>query len=200
MSDVRRTSPAAQRNASAIAAVLADTLPRTGLVLEIASGSGEHAVAFAERWPELAWQPTDRDPEALASIDAWAAEAGLANMRPALALDVERWPWPISAASAVICINLVHIAPWSACEALMRGAAAVLPQGAPLYMYGAMKIGGRFTADSNVAFDESLRARDPAWGVRDLEAVEAAARVHGLRLVRTEAMPANNSSLVFVRA
>jgi hypothetical protein len=200
MSDVRRTSPAAQRNASAIAAILAETLPETGLVLEIASGSGEHALAFAERWPRLTWQPTDRDPAALASIDAWAAEARLANVRPALALDVERWPWPISAAAAVICINLVHIAPWSACEALMRGAAAVLPQGAPLYMYGAMKVEGRFTADSNVAFDQSLRARDPAWGVRDLEAVEAEARVNGLRLARTEAMPANNFSLVFVRA
>lgn len=196
--DSRRTSPAAQRNAAAIAGVLAEVLPDSGLALEIASGSGEHAVAFAQRWPGLTWQPTDRDPAALASIDAWAAEAGLHNLRPAILLDVER-PWQIPAAQAVICINLVHIAPWSACEALMRGAAAVLPQGAPLFMYGAMKVGGQFTADSNAAFDESLRARDPAWGVRDLEAVEAEANKHGLMLARTVAMPANNFSLVFVR-
>lgn len=199
MTDARRTSPAAQRNAAAIAEVLGEVLPAAGLVLEIASGSGEHSLAFAGRWPGLTWQPTDRDPDALASIDAWAAGAGLTNIRPARRLDVEDWPWPIPAAQAVICINLVHIAPWSACEALMRGAAAVLPPGAPLYLYGAMKVGGEFTADSNAAFDRSLRARDPAWGVRDLEAVEAEARANGLRLVRTAAMPANNFSLVFVR-
>jgi len=202
MTDARRTSPAAQRNTAAIAEVLAEYVqftPEAGLMLEIASGSGEHVLAFARRWPGLIWQPTDRDPDALASIDAWAAEAGLANVRPALLLDVERGPWPIPAAQAVICINLVHIAPWSACEALMRGAGAVLPRGAPLFLYGAMKVGGQFTADSNAAFDRSLRARDPAWGVRDLEAVEAEALANGLRLVRTVAMPANNFSLVFER-
>jgi hypothetical protein len=195
----KRTSPAAQRNAEVIAGVLAEVLPARGLVLEIASGSGEHAVALAGRFPEITWQPTDRDGAALASIDAWAAEAGLANLRPALTLDVERQPWPVAQAAAVVCINLVHIAPWSACVALMRGAAAVLEVGSPLYMYGAMKVGGRFTADSNEAFDRSLRASDPAWGVRDLEAVAAEGLKNGLRLARTVAMPANNFSLVFVR-
>lgn len=200
MNDARRTSAAAQRNESAIADVLAEVLPAAGLVLEIASGSGEHVAAFSGRWPGLAWQPTDRDPEALASIDAWAAEAGRTNVRPALLLDVERWPSEgITGVLAVICINLVHIAPWSACVALMRGVAAVLPRGAPFYMYGPMKVGGEFTTESNAAFDRSLRSRDPAWGVRDLEAVEAEARSNGLLLVRTVAMPANNFSLVFTR-
>lgn len=198
MSDARWSSPAAQRNASPIAAVLAEAAPETGLVLEIASGSGEHTAAFCGLWPRLTWQPTERDPAALASIDAWAA--GAANVLPAQVLDVERWPWPITAAAMVICINLVHIAPWSACEALLRGAAATLPQGAPLFMYGPMKVDGRFTSDSNLEFDRSLRARDPAWGVRDLEAVAAEASRHGLGLVRTVPMPANNFSLVFVRA
>lgn len=196
----RRTSPAAQRNVWAIGDVLAEVLPSEGLALEIASGSGEHAVAFARRFSGLTWQPTDRDPAALASIDAWAEETpDLGNLRPALALDVMRWPWPVAEAAAVLAINLVHIAPWAACEALMRGAAAVLRAGSPLYVYGAMKVGGVFTADSNAAFDQSLRARDPAWGVRDLEAVEAEALLNGLRLTRTVAMPANNFSLVFVR-
>lgn len=199
--DARRTSAAALRNTTAIAEVLTEVLPATGLVLEIASGSGEHVAAFSGRWPRLAWQPTDGDPAALASIDAWAADAGRTNVRPALALDVERWPWPdFTGVRAVICINLVHIAPWSACEALMRGSAAVLPPGAPLVMYGPMKVGGEFTTDSNAAFDQSLRSRDPAWGVRDLEAVAAAALHHGLTLTRTVAMPANNFSLVFTRA
>jgi hypothetical protein len=197
----RRTSPAALRNASAIAEVLAEALPTAGLVLEIASGSGEHAVTFARRFPGLTWQPTDRDPAALASIDAWAAEAEpkLSNLRPALALDVTRRPWPVTEAAAVVAINLLHIAPWAACEALMRGAGELLAAGAPLVVYGAMKVDGAFTSDSNAAFDASLRSRDPAWGVRDLEAVAAEAVKNGLALTRTLAMPANNFSLVFVR-
>lgn len=195
----RRSSPAALRNASAIGDVLAEVLPTSGLVLEIASGSGEHAVAFASRFLGVTWQPTDRDPAALASIDAWAAEAGLANLRPARVLDVLAWPWPVTEAAAIVAINMIHIAPWTACEALMRGAGAVLREGSPLVVYGAMKVGGEFTADSNAAFDRSLRASDPAWGVRDLEGVAAEAAKHGLALMRTVAMPANNFSLVFVR-
>ncbi|MBL9101728.1 MAG: DUF938 domain-containing protein [Myxococcales bacterium] len=197
----RRTSPAALRNAPAIAEVLAEVLPTAGLVLEIASGSGEHAVSFARRFPGVTWQPTDLDPAALASIDAWAAEAEpkLSNLRPAQALDVTRRPWPVFEAAAVVAINLLHIAPWAACEALMRGAGELLAAGSPLVVYGAMKVGGAFTSDSNAAFDASLRARDPAWGVRDLEAVAAEAAENGLALTRTLAMPANNFSLVFVR-
>lgn len=196
----RRTSPAAQRNVSAIAAVLAEVLPTSGLVLEIASGSGEHARAFAGAFPGVTWQPSDADPEALASIDAWATEAGLANLRPALHLDAHRWPWPVAEAEAIVCINMIHIAPWEACLGLMRGAAALLRPGAPLYLYGAMKIAGELSAASNVDFDASLRSRDPAWGVRDLEAVAAAGRDRGLELERTVAMPANNYSLVLRRA
>jgi cyclopropane fatty-acyl-phospholipid synthase-like methyltransferase len=195
----KRTSPAAQRNTAAIGDVLAEVLPPEGLVLEIASGSGEHAAAFARRFPGVTWQPTDRDAAALASIDAWAAEAELPNLLKARALDVTMWPWPVAEAAAVVAINLVHIAPWTACEALMRGAGAVLRAGSPLLLYGAMKVNGAFTSESNAAFDRSLRASDPAWGVRDLEAVAAEAQRSGLRLTRTVAMPANNFSLVFVR-
>ena len=196
----RRTSPAAQRNLGAIEDVLAEVLPGRGLVLEIASGSGEHAVGLAREFPGVIWQPSDADPEALASIDAWASDAGLKNLRPALRLDAMQWPWPVHEADAIVCINMIHIAPWDACLGLMCGAAALLAVGAPLYLYGAMKIGGEFTAPSNAEFDASLRARDPAWGVRDLAAVAAAARACGLEHGRTVAMPANNFSLVFRRS
>jgi len=196
----RRTSPAAQRNLGAIEGVLAEVLPAQGLVLEIASGSGEHAVGLAAAFPGLTWQPSDADPEALASTNAWAAGSGLTNLRPALHLDATQWPWPVREADAVVCINMIHIAPWAACLGLMRGAAALLQVGAPLYVYGAMKIDGEFTAPSNADFDASLRARDPAWGLRDLAAVAAAARTHGLELARTLAMPANNFSLIFKKS
>jgi SAM-dependent methyltransferase len=195
----RRSSPAALRNASPIREVLREVLPARGRVLEIASGSGEHAMAFAAAFPGLEWQPSDQDPEALASIDAWAAEAGLPNLRPALRLDVARLPWPVAAADAVVCINMLHISPWSATEALMAGAAAVLPAGGPLYIYGAMHVDGRPTSDSNAEVGRSLRSRDPAWGVRDLEAVAAAGEARGLVLARTTAMPAHNFSLVLRR-
>ncbi len=195
----RRTSPAAQRNLGAIEGVLAEVLPARGLVLEIASGSGEHAMGLAAAFPGLTWQPSDAAPEALASINAWAAGSGLTNLRPAVRLDATQWPWPVREADAVVCINMIHIAPWAACLGLMRGAAGLLQVGSPLYVYGAMKIDGQFTAPSNADFDASLRARDPAWGVRDLEAVAGAARAHGLELRRTVAMPANNFSLIFFR-
>ncbi len=196
----RRTSPAALRNQGPICEVLAGVLPRAGVVLEIASGSGEHAMAFAAAFPGLTWQPSDRDPDALASIDAWALEAGLANLRPAAVLDVTGWPWPVAAADAIVCINMIHIAPWAACEALMRGAAALLRPGAPLYLYGPMNRDGRFTAPSNETFDSWLRASDPSWGVRDLADVTAAAATRGLALAEVVPMPANNFSLVFRRA
>lgn len=179
--------------------MLAEVLPPRGLVLEVASGSGEHAVGFGAAFPGVTWQPSDADPEALASIDAWAADAGLANLRPALTLDARAWPWPVAEAEAIVCINMIHIAPWEACLGLMRGAGALLRPGAPLYLYGAMRVGGQLTAASNVEFDASLRSRDPAWGVRDLEAVAAAARAEGLELERTVVMPANNLSLIFRR-
>lgn len=195
----KRTSEAAQRNRDAILAVLERVLPASGRVLEIASGSGEHALAFASALPGLTWQPSERDAEGLASIAAWAAECGPANLLGPVELDVLRWPWPVREADAIVCINMIHIAPWAACEALLRGAGALLRPGAPLYLYGAMKLEGRHTAASNAAFDASLRARDPSWGVRDLGEVTAAAQAEGLALAEVVPMPANNFSLVLRR-
>ena len=180
--------------------MLRRVLPERGRVVEIASGSGEHAVAFAERLPGLDFQPSDPDPEARASIDAWRAAAGLPNLLPALALDVHERPWPLDAdPDAVLCANLIHIAPWSACLALLEGAAERLGPGAPLVLYGPYREGGCHTAPSNEAFDRSLRERDPRWGVRDLEAVRDEARARGLELEEVVTMPANNRTLVLRR-
>lgn len=193
----KRHAPAAERNATPILEVLRRVLPDRGLVLEIASGTGQHAAHVARALPALTWQPSDPDPDARASIAAWCAEVALPNLRPPLALDVTR-PWPIDAADAIVCINMVHIAPWTAALALLAGAAARLPAGGPLYLYGPYRFDG-VTAPSNEAFDASLRARDPAWGVRDVRDLEAAAAAQGLALVETVAMPANNHSLIFRR-
>jgi SAM-dependent methyltransferase len=197
MTDRRLHAPATSRNREPILAVLRRHLPASGLVLEIASGSGEHAVHFATALPQLVLQPSDPDPEARASIDAWIASSGLNNVRPALALDVMQEPWPADEAAAVLCINMVHISPWSATEALVRGAARILPPGGVLCLYGPYKRDGAHTAPSNEAFDASLRARNPDWGVRDLEAVAALAAAHGFAAPTVEPMPANNFSLVF---
>jgi hypothetical protein len=175
--------------------VLRGILPARGLLLEVASGSGEHALHFAPAFPGLTFQPSDPDPEARASIDAWCAETP--NVRPALALDATARDWPLARADAVLCINMIHIAPWSACEGLLGGAARILPPGAPLVLYGPFKRGGAHTADSNVAFDAELRARNPDWGVRDLEAVAAAATGFGPPQVTP--MPANNLTVAFRR-
>jgi SAM-dependent methyltransferase len=199
MADRRRSAPAAQRNRDAILAVLAEHLPRRGLVLEVASGSGEHAVHFATHLPHLDFQPSDPDPAARASIDAWSAEAGLANLRFALDLDAAREPWPIRTAAALLCINMAHIAPWPAVCGLMSGAGRILGPGGVLYLYGPYKRDGQHTAPSNAAFDETLRARNAAWGVRDLEAVAAEAAANGFAPPIVIPMPANNFSLVFCR-
>jgi SAM-dependent methyltransferase len=169
------------------------------LVLEVASGSGEHAVHFAQAFPYLEFQPSDPDADARASIDAWVASLGLANVRPAIALDAATDMWPIATADAVLCINMIHIAPWQAAVGLMRGAAKVLADGGVLYLYGPFRRGGAHTAPSNDAFDRSLRAQNPEWGVRDLEAVTALGSDHGFAPPIIEAMPANNLSLVFQR-
>lgn len=200
MPDPRRSAPAALRNRDAILTALRALLPPTGLVLEVASGSGEHAVHFAAALPDLVFQPSDPDPRARASIDAWAAGAGLPNLRPALALDAAMSPgaWPIARADAVLCINMVHIAPWEAALGLVRGAARLLPTGAPLVLYGPFRRGGAHTARSNAAFDAALRAEDPRWGVRDLEALAEAAAGFGPPTVVP--MPANNLVLAFRRA
>ncbi len=197
--DRRRFAPAAQRNREPIRAVLAGVLPELGLALEIASGSGEHSIYFARHFPRLDWQPSDPERDNRASIDAWRAAEGLANLRAALDLDVAAEPWPIAQADAVLCINMIHIAPWAATAALLRGAARLLPAGAPLCLYGPYKRDGAHTAPSNAEFDASLRARNPDWGLRDMAAVSAQAADCGFDLRDTVAMPANNFTLVFRR-
>ena len=195
---MKRFAPATARNGEPIRAVLAQHLPARGSVLEIAAGSGEHAVYFAGAFPALTWQPTDPDPDALASITAWCDEADLPNLRAPLQLDVTAAAWPVASADAIVCINMIHIAPWSAALGLFAGAARTLPAGGLLYLYGPYRVGGVFTAPSNADFDRSLRARDPSWGVRELADVTAAAAA-GFTLRATVAMPANNHSLVFRR-
>lgn len=197
MNDVRRFAPATARNREPILEVLARVVPDGARVLEIASGSGEHAVFLSERLPVASWQPTDPDAESRASIDAWSAELSARRVRPALDLDVTRSPWPVESCDVVVCINMVHISPWEATEGLLRGAALLLPKEGVLYLYGPYRRGGEHTAPSNESFDQSLRARDPRWGVRDLEAVSALGEREGLALGEVVAMPANNFSVVF---
>jgi SAM-dependent methyltransferase len=195
-SAARRHSPSAARNRGPILDVLRRVLPAEGLVLEIASGTGEHVIHFAQHLPGLVWQPSDADADSMASIEAWRAAARLANVRPALALDVLAEPWPVQQADAIVCINMIHISPWTATEALLRGAARTLRPGGVLYLYGPYRRRGRPTAPSNEAFDADLRRRDPEWGLRELEAVADAAARRGLRLRETVDMPANNLSVV----
>lgn len=197
---MKRYAPATDRNREPILAVLRGVLPSSGLVLEIASGSGQHAAFFAPHFPGLLWQPTDPDPDALASIEAFRAEVGAPNLLSPRMLDVTRDDWGIDAAAAIVCINMIHIAPWAACEGLFRGAERLLSAGAPLYLYGPFQFDGRFTAPSNEAFDASLRERDPAWGVRDLADVTAFAKERGFSREAVVPMPANNHSIVFRRA
>jgi hypothetical protein len=196
---LKREAPAAARNREPIAAVLREVLPAGGTILEVASGTGEHAAWFASLFEGLDWQPSDPDPEALASIRAWREEAGLANLLEPLRLDASAQDWPVVAADAILCVNMVHISPWAATAGLMRGAGRLLPPRAPLVLYGPYRRAGVPTAPSNEAFDESLRARNPEWGLRDLEAVEAEGAAQGLRLERIFEMPANNLTLVFRR-
>jgi len=199
--DARQFAPAAARNREPIWNVLQRHLPAKGLVLEVASGSGEHVVHFARAsGPQVVYQPSDPDAGARASIDAWAAASGLPNIRTALALDAAVDPWPIAGADVVLCFNMIHIAPWAAAVGLVRGAARVLPAGCLLFLYGPFKREGRHTAPSNEAFDRDfLRARNPAWGVRDLEAVAALAQEAGFAPPVVEPMPANNLSVLFRR-
>jgi hypothetical protein len=193
------TAPAVARNRDPILTVLREVLPAAGTVLEIASGTGEHAIHFAAALPHLVWQPSDPDAQARSSIAAHAMQAGLANLLPPLELDAAAPVWPVTRADALVSINMIHISPWRATQGLMAGAARVLPAGAPLYLYGPYRRHGQHTAPSNAAFDESLRARDPEWGVRDLDEVVALAAGHGLALQRSVAMPANNLSVIFRR-
>jgi Protein of unknown function (DUF938) len=201
--DVRQDAPAALRNAGPILDVLGRHLPSAGTILEIGSGSGQHVIAFAAAHPELIWLPSDRDPAARASIAAWTTLRNLANVRAPLDLDVvtERWTRAFSRPlQGLVCINLLHVAPWAACTGLMTGAAALLEPEAPLYLYGPFQQGGRHTAPSNAQFDRYLRAYDPTWGVRDLDAVAECAAHHGLDVVDVVPMPANNLSVVLRRS
>ncbi|MES2137138.1 MAG: DUF938 domain-containing protein [Pseudomonadota bacterium] len=192
----RRSAPAALRNREPIAEVLGQWLPATGLVLEIASGTGEHAAYFAERFPSLEWQPSDVHPDALASVAAWRATSDLPNLRSPIPIDAAADEWPIAKADALLSINMVHISPWAAALGLIRGAARVLPLGGPLILYGPWLKADIETAASNLAFDADLRARDPEWGLRRVEDFTAAAAEQGLMLEQTRPMPANNLMLL----
>lgn len=197
--DARQYAPSVARNRDPIWEVLKPELPQRGLVLEVASGSGEHTVHFARRAAaELTFQPSDRDAAARASIDAWAAAEGLSNVRPALALDATAETWPVARADVVLCFNMIHIAPWEAAVGLIAGAGRVLEPGGLLFLYGPFKREGRHTAPSNAAFDRDfLKARNPAWGVRDLEAVAALAQASGFGAAQPHEMPANNLSVLW---
>lgn len=199
MTDHRLQAPATERNREPILNVLRGILPASGLVLEIASGSGQHAVYFAEHFPRLTFQPSDPDASALQSIPAWTRDAGVTNVLPPVMLDASSNDWPIATADAIICINMIHISPWRSCEGLLRGAARLLRPGSPLYLYGPYRRAEVVTAPSNEAFDDSLKSRDPEWGLRDLEKVAKLAATEGFSAPIITEMPANNLSVVFRR-
>jgi len=196
----RHHAPAAGRNTGPILDILRGVLSETGRALEVASGTGQHAAAFAEAFPGVDWQPSDPDPAARASIAAWAEEPGFANLLSPLDLNVTESGWHMGIAGKldlVVCINMVHISPWAACEGLLCGAGRLLRESGLLYLYGPYMRDGKHTAPSNAAFDESLRSRNPAWGIRDMGEVAAVAGAQAMTLESTVAMPANNFSLIF---
>lgn len=197
LDDGRWFTPSAERNKGPILTQLERTLPNNGLVLELASGTGQHVVYFAKALSQLTWQPSDADAAFRQSIRSWIAQEGLRNVRAPLGLDVCCSPWPIAHAGAIICINMIHVSPWAATEALFAGAKGVLGLDGILFLYGPYRRFGRHTAPTNEAFDAQLRAIDPAWGLRDLEAVVNLARTAGFGLVEIVEMPANNFSTVF---
>jgi SAM-dependent methyltransferase len=196
---MKEHAPSTLRNRDPILDVLKRVLPSEGLVLEVASGSGEHASYFAQHLTGLTWQPSAKDADSRASIRAWAADTGSENLLDPVDLDVLNQPWPVEQAAAIVCTNMVHISPWQVSVALIAGAGRVLRAGGVLYLYGPYKINGAHTAPSNQAFDENLRYRDPKWGIRDLDDVITEAAAHGLTHAETVAMPANNQSVIFKR-
>lgn len=195
---MRREAPAAARNRDPILEVLRKHLPPKGLVLEFASGTGEHAVHFAAALPQLTFQPSDPNESARASIDDWVRTRGLANVRPALALDASKGKWPVDDVDAILCINMIHISPWAATVGLIEGAGDLLPPGGVLFLYGPYRRAGVETAPSNEAFDADLRSRNADWGLRQLEEVEVLAARHGFGKPAIVEMPANNLAIVFV--
>jgi hypothetical protein len=197
--DRRRSAPAALRNREPIGDVLAEWLPKSGLVLEIASGTGEHVTYFAERFPALDWQPTDLHPDALSSIEAWRKTTRLSNLRPPLTLDASANDWPVEEADAVLSINMVHISPWASALGLLAGTAQLLSVGAPLILYGPWLSDQLPNVQSNLDFDSDLKRRNPEWGLRKVEDFAAAGEERGFSLVETRAMPANNLMLLLRR-
>jgi hypothetical protein len=195
----RLMSTAAERNKRPILNVLRRVLPSVGTVLEIASGTGEHAVHFAAALPQLTWQPTEADPDLVAELRRRIELRPLPNVLSPLRLDVFERPWPVARADAVLCINMIHIAPWAATEGLFRGAGVALAAGAPLVLYGPFRVAEKPTAASNEAFDASLKARNPQWGIRDLERIADTATLQGFALDESVEMPANNLMIVFRR-
>ena len=198
--DRKHLSPSASRNTGPILAVLKPLLPASGLVLEIASGTGQHCAAFAHEFPGLTFQPSDPDPAARASIDAWRGEDSTENIRPALDLNVASQDWPAAVQgplTAIIAINLLHISPWAAATGLFAGAGHLLAPDGMVVTYGAYKRDGRHTAPSNADFDTSLTQRNPDWGVRDIDDVAGVARLNGLDLAESIDMPSNNMLLVW---
>jgi hypothetical protein len=199
MTDHRQYAPATLRNRDFILDVLRDVLPTTGVILEVASGSGEHVVHFARYFSSLVFQPSESEPDVLLSVAGWVKATHVTNVRAPIVLDVLQSFWPITSADGIICINMVHISPWDATLGLIRGAAAILPPASPFYLYGPFKRKDFATAPSNQAFDSSLRKRNPTWGLRDLEAVAAMAQSVRFSVPIITEMPANNLSLVFRR-
>lgn len=199
--DAKRYAPATQRNREPILEVLQKYLPPQGNILEIASGTGEHAAFFASQFPDCQWYPSDRDAELRASIIAWSKECPADNLHPPLEIDASTDNWSIETTditiNAIVNINMIHISPYSACEGLMAGAERILPTDGILYLYGPYKREGKHTSSSNEAFDKSLRDRNSQWGVRQLENVIAVAEANNLALKQVIAMPANNLSVVF---
>lgn len=198
--DLRRSAPSTIRNREPIGEVLLPLLPPSGLVLEVASGAGEHSIFYARKTPHLQWQPTDSSPEARASIAAWIASEGLSNVRAPLMLDASAPQWPVEQADFLICINMLHISPWESTLGLMRGAGRVLPVGGRLFIYGPFRRAGVPTAESNEAFDASLKRSNLLWGLRQLEDVVSAAVAEGLGVERVAEMPANNLCVIFRKA
>ena len=199
MGDDRQYAPATLRNRDSILDVLRDVLPTTGVILEVASGSGEHVVHFARNFPNLIFQPSDPELDTRLSIAAWVKATGVTNVQAPIALDASNPVWPIASADGIICINIIYISPWEATLGLLKGAAAALSPASPLYLYGPYTREGFATAPSNQAFDRSLRDRNPTWGLRDLEAVAAIAQSVGFSAPVITEMPANNLSVVFRR-
>lgn len=197
---MKQTWPAPERNKQPILDVFQRVLPEAGAMLEIASGTGQHAAFFASRLPKWTWLPTDVDPNNVASIDGWSSEAALPNIRPARLLDVCAPDWSVGSVDAVFCANMIHITPWKCCTGLIEGAGRHIASGGALLIYGPFRIGGQHTSQSNEQFDASLKTHNSSWGVRDLEAVTTLASKAALKFVERVQMPANNQTLVFRRS